>query len=73
MLTGAAKQRLSTAIRAAFDDPDERGRHSEEYAYYPTQWASPYIDRRRKVGWDDATTSPLKSVRGIGYRLDPPA
>ncbi|HET7821155.1 MAG TPA: response regulator transcription factor [Ornithinibacter sp.] len=28
---------------------------------------------RRKVGWDDATTSPLKSVRGIGYRLDPPA
>lgn len=28
---------------------------------------------RRKVGWDDAATSPLKSVRGIGYRLDPPA
>ena len=27
---------------------------------------------RRKVGWDDAPTSPLKSVRGIGYRLDPP-
>ena len=28
---------------------------------------------RRKVGWDDAATTPLKSVRGIGYRLDPPA
>ena len=28
---------------------------------------------RRKVGWDDAATAPLKSVRGIGYRLDPPA
>ena len=28
---------------------------------------------RRKVGWDDAATSPLKSVRGVGYRLDPPA
>jgi DNA-binding response OmpR family regulator len=27
---------------------------------------------RRKVKWDDAATSPLKSVRGIGYRLDPP-
>ena len=24
----------------------------DEYAYYPTQWVSPYIDRRRKVGWD---------------------
>jgi nitroreductase len=52
VLTGAAKQRLSTAIKAAFDDPEERAKHSEEYAYYPTQWASPYIDRRRKVGWD---------------------
>ena len=60
VLTGDAKQRLSTAIRAAFDDPDERGRHSEEYAYYPTQWASPYIDRRRKVGWD------LYGLLGIG-------
>jgi nitroreductase len=60
VLTGAAKQRLSTAIRAAFDDPEERARHSEEYAYYPTQWASPYIDRRRKVGWD------LYGLLGIG-------
>jgi len=28
---------------------------------------------RRKVGWDEAGASPLKSVRGIGYRLDAPA
>ena len=60
VLTGDAKQRLSTAIRAAFDDPAERAKHSEEYAYYPTQWASPYIDRRRKVGWD------LYGLLGIG-------
>ena len=60
VLTGAAKQRLSTAIKAAFDDPEERAKHSEEYAYYPTQWASPYIDRRRKVGWD------LYGLLGIG-------
>ncbi len=52
VLTGAAKERLSAAIRAAFDDPAERSRHTEEYAYYPTQWQPPYIDRRRKVGWD---------------------
>jgi nitroreductase len=32
----------------------------EEYAYYPTEWKSPYIDRRRKVGWD------LYSMLGIG-------
>ena len=23
-----------------------------EYDYYPTEWAPPYIDRRRKIGWD---------------------
>ena len=52
VLTGDAKARLSTAIQAAYDDPVQRAAHSEEYAYYPTEWQSPYIDRRRKVGWD---------------------
>ena len=60
VLTGASKAALSAKIRAAFDDPAERARHSEEYAYYPTEWRSPYIDRRRKVGWD------LYSLLGIG-------
>ena len=52
VLTGEAKSRLSRRILAAYDDPQERARHTEEYAYYPTEWRSPYIDRRRKVGWD---------------------
>ena len=52
VLTGAAKESLSARLRAAYDDPAERARHTEEYAYYPTEWVSPYIDRRRKVGWD---------------------
>jgi nitroreductase len=52
VLTGAAKAELTRRIRAAYDDPAERATHREEYAYYPTEWASPYIDRRRKVGWD---------------------
>ena len=52
VLTGAAKTDLSHKIRAAYDDPAERATHSEEYAYYPTEWKSPFIDRRRKVGWD---------------------
>ncbi len=52
VLTGASLKSLSTKITAAYDDPTERAAHTEPYAYYPTQWASPYIDRRRKVGWD---------------------
>jgi nitroreductase len=60
VLTGAAKAALSARIRAAYDDPAERATHAEEYAYYPTEWVSPYIDRRRKVGWD------LYGLLGIG-------
>ena len=52
VLTGASKAELSSAIRAAYDEPEQRAAHAEEYAYYPTQWQSPYIERRRKVGWD---------------------
>jgi nitroreductase len=52
VLTGVAKGALSRDIRAAYDDPAERERHTEAYAYYPTEWKRPYIDRRRKVGWD---------------------
>ncbi len=60
VLTGAALHSLSADILAAFNDPEERARHTEPYAYYPTQWQSPYIERRRKVGWD------LYSLLGIG-------
>jgi len=52
VLTGEALQSLSAKLVAAYDDPVERARHTEEYAYYPTEWRSPFIDRRRKVGWD---------------------
>jgi nitroreductase len=59
VLTGAAKEALSRDIGAAYDDPAARTAHVEEYAYYPTEWRSPFIDRRRKVGWD------LYSLLGI--------
>lgn len=52
VLAGSAKTELSRKILAAYNDPAERATHSEEYAYYPTEWVSPFIDRRRKVGWD---------------------
>jgi nitroreductase len=60
VLTGAALQRLTDKVSAAFDDPTSRAAHTEEYAYYPEKWVSPYIDRRRQVGWD------LYSLLGIG-------
>ena len=52
VLTGAAKARLSAAIRAAYDDPAQAATHADEWDYYPREWVSPYVDRRRKVGWD---------------------
>ena len=52
VLTGQARRDLSDAILAVNADPQLAGEHTEEYAYYPREWASPYIDRRRKVGWD---------------------
>ena len=52
VLTGAAKEALSRKVLDVYDDPEERELHTEEYAYYPVEWKSPFIDRRRKVGWD---------------------
>jgi nitroreductase len=52
VLTGVAKAGLSEAILAAYRDPEQFKQHTEEYAYYPREWISPFIERRRKVGWD---------------------
>jgi nitroreductase len=60
VLTGATKERLSAEIRNAYLDPAISRQHSEEYHYYPHEWKSPYIDRRRKVGWD------LYGLLGLG-------
>ncbi len=60
VLTGAARNALSQSILAAHNDPAQAVLHSEEYPYYPTDWVSPFIDRRRRVGWD------LYGLLGIG-------
>jgi len=52
VLTGEPLQALARDITAVYDDPAEAAQHREEYAYYPVEWRPPYIDRRRKVGWD---------------------
>ncbi|HET8869621.1 MAG TPA: nitroreductase [Aquabacterium sp.] len=52
VLTGASRQSLVDKIMAIHNDPAQLAQHQEEYDYYPKEWVSPYIDRRRKVGWD---------------------
>jgi nitroreductase len=51
-LTGQPKDDLANALLSVFNDPALMAQHTEDYAYYPTKWVSPYVDRRRKVGWD---------------------
>ncbi|MES2261982.1 MAG: nitroreductase [Pseudomonadota bacterium] len=60
VLDGEAKRRLSERILAIHADPEQARQHTEEYAYYPSRWISPYVDRRRKVGWD------LYKLLGLG-------
>ena len=57
---GELRKELSRRILAVFDDPEQSKTHSREYQYYPKEWTSPYIDRRRKVGWD------MYGLLGIG-------
>jgi nitroreductase len=60
VVTGAARQRLVDAIQQVYLDKQAAAQHTEEYAYYPREWVSPFIERRRKVGWD------LYALLGLG-------
>lgn len=60
VLTGAKKEALSAKVIAAFDDPEAEQQYRSEFPIYPSEWVSPFIDRRRKVGWD------LYGLLGIG-------
>jgi len=52
VLSGDAKTRLCADVLAAYEDPERDSKYREEYPYYPREWVKPYLDRRRKVGWD---------------------
>jgi nitroreductase len=52
VVTGDSLARLSEALVAAYDHPQRDALYQQEYPYYPDRWVSPYIDRRRKIGWD---------------------
>ncbi len=60
VLAGESRAELSRKILAVFNDPQEAAKHTEDYPYYPEQWSSPYIERRRKIGWD------MYGLLGIG-------
>ena len=52
VLSGASKEALTADILAAHNDPELLAAQREEYAYYPRRWITPFVERRRKVGWD---------------------
>lgn len=43
--------KVSSAHDAVYADPALAAEYREEYDYYPRQWISPYIERRRENGW----------------------
>ncbi len=52
VLTGSALQRLGDAIMAEYNAINGPTTDKAEYDYYPRQWFSPYVDRRRKLGFE---------------------
>ena len=63
-LQGATRDSLVDKVCAAHEamrgNPDVAKQYTEQYDYYPAQWVSPYIDRRRENGWS------LYGLLGIG-------
>lgn len=64
VLQGASKATLTEAVCKAHDalraDPKLADQFREEYDYYPANWVSPYLERRRDNGWG------LYGLLGIG-------
>lgn len=64
VLQGAKRDELVRQVCAAHDaiaaNPALAAEYGEAYDYYPEQWVSPYIDRRRECGFG------LYGVLGIG-------
>jgi nitroreductase len=64
VLQGRSRDSLVQQVCAAHDavraDPALAAQYQEAYDYYPRQWVSPYIDRRRENGWS------LYGLLGIG-------
>lgn len=62
VLTESSLSELTAKLLAAAADPQRSEKYHEEYAYYPKQWTSPYLERRRKIGYD------MYGLLGMGRR-----
>jgi nitroreductase len=51
VVMGHAKERISAAIQRANADSVLDEAYSDEWDYYPREWISPYLERKRTVGW----------------------
>ncbi len=64
VLQGATRDALVDKVCSAHEairaNPEVAKQYTEPYDYYPAQWVSPYIDRRRENGWS------LYGLLGIG-------
>ena len=64
VLQGAKRDAVIDSVCQAHDalraDPSLADEYREAYDYYPRQWVSPFIDRRRENGWG------LYGLLGIG-------
>ena len=64
VVQGASRNALVDKVCAVHDairdNPALAAEYQEQYVYYPAQWFSPYIDRRRENGWG------LYGLLGIG-------
>jgi len=55
VVTGKKRQELTRQVCQAqielFNHPEQVHRYQEPFKYYPEQWTSPFIERRRENGW----------------------
>ncbi|WP_168417915.1 MULTISPECIES: nitroreductase [Acinetobacter] len=55
VVTGQKRKEMIQQVCAAqsqiFEQPEIASHHQETFKYYPEQWTSPFIERRRENGW----------------------
>ena len=55
VVTGETKDKICNAVIEVIENtrknPELAEQYQETFRYYPTEWVSPYIDRRRQNGW----------------------
>ena len=55
VVTGETKDKICNAVIEVIENtrknPELAEQYQETFRYYPTEWVSPFIDRRRQNGW----------------------